>query len=162
MRKLALVLVPCLAAALAPLAAAQATQVTGHVDSFAYIHGVGDASTTSTVAVAMPGMALDISSRRGPVLISFCGKSSPVDIILVQARVDGVLARPGEIVLDAEVFSEVPVFETHCFQFVAPNLRCGDHHIEMFFRSLEGGAIRIQERSLSALFNDLGKADCGR
>ena len=160
MRKLALVSFSWLALGLATSASAQ--QVTGRVDSFAYIHGVGDASTTSTTAVPMPGMVLDISSRRGPVLISFCGKSSPVDIILVQAQVDGVRARPGEIVLDAEVFTEVPVFETHCFQFVAPNLRCGDHRIEMFFRSLEGGEIRIQERSLSAHFNDRGKAECGR
>jgi hypothetical protein len=133
---------------------AWAQPVTGGIDRFTYVSSRIDARTTSTVLVAMPGMALDVPLRHvDAVLIAFCGKVSPADIVLVEARVDGVAAQPGQIVLDAEANTEIPVYEQHCFNFVAPDLGVGRHRVQMFYRSLGGVEISIQERSLTAFFS---------
>jgi hypothetical protein len=133
---------------------AQATQVTGQLSHFAYVSSTSDAKTTSTALVPIPDMTLNIVTRPGPVLVSFCGKAAPFDIILVEAQVDGVAAEPGQIVLDAEAINETIVFETHCFSFVAPEVERGEHRIEMMFRSLQGGEIWIEERSLTAFYRE--------
>src|SRR5262245_24103380 len=152
-----------LSAVLCAAPASYAAQITGKTDAFAYVAVGGaepDARTTSTTFVPMLGMALDIRSQRGPAVLLFCGKSLPEDIVIVEALVDGVLAQPGTVVLDAAQFDAPKAFTTHCFNFAVPRLECGDHHVEMQFKSLEGAEIRIQERSLTALYNDRGKARC--
>jgi hypothetical protein len=117
-----------------------------------------DANTTSTVLVPMPAMRLGIRTlKHGPVLISFCGKTLPgtptPEILLVEARVDGVAAQPGETPLDAEETGQPTVYTPHCFTFVTPHVPRGHHRIQMMFRSLEGVEVSIQERSLTAFYN---------
>jgi hypothetical protein len=134
-------------------AAAQEGQVTGRITSFAFISPTSEATTTSTALVPMPHTAVSFKSNKpGAALIQFCGKVSPADIVLVEARADGLPVPPYEIVLDAEAATEIPVFEMHCFNWVAPDLRRGGHDVEMMFRSLGGDEIAIQERSLTVLF----------
>jgi hypothetical protein len=133
-------------------AGAQTVQLNGRIDAFSYVSSREDARTTSTVLVPIPGMRANVRVTGGRVLITFCGKVSPVDIVLVEARVDGVAAAPGEVVLDAEAATETPVFEMHCFNWAtSATLGPGWHTVEMMYRSLEGGEIVIQERSLSVL-----------
>jgi hypothetical protein len=134
-------------------AAAQGEQVTGRINSFVFVTPSGDATTSSTTLVPMPGTAVTFTSQRaGSALIQFCGKSSPADIVLVEARADGVPAPPNEIVLDAAAATEIPAFTTHCFNWAVADLPRGSHEVDMMFRSLEGREITIQDRSLTVLF----------
>src|SRR5262245_24736580 len=125
----------CLASGLIAICAAppaaDAAQLTGKTDTFAYVAvaaGEADARTSSTEFVPMPGMALDIRSQPGPALLLFCGKSLPEDIVLVEALVDGAAAQPGTVTLDAAQFDAPKAFTTHCFNFAVAELSCGDHH----------------------------------
>ena len=146
-----LVLPVCLALGVGQAVAQE--QITGRITSFAFVDDSDDAKTSSTTLVEMPGTALTFrSNKAGPALIQFCGKVSPADIVLVEARVDGQPVAPYEIVLDAEAYSEIPVFETHCFNWASPRLKPGRHSVQMMFRSLGGEEIVIQQRTLTALY----------
>lgn len=135
-------------------------QVTGVARQFSAVTaGAGeDANTTSTTLVPVPGMLLTVRTlSRGPVLISFCGKTLPgtstAEILLVEAQVDGVPAEPGEVPFDAAEIGQPTVYTPHCFDFVAPRASRGRHQVQMMFRSLEGVEVSIQERSLTAFYH---------
>jgi hypothetical protein len=112
--------------------------------------------TTSTTYVAMPGMTVSFRNRQSAdqhVVVLFQGEWFNQDRALIRLVIDGVVQRgPGgnaaPFAADSGNDAGSVIDETNGFNFISDAVAPGPHLAQIFWASVGGAPICVDERSL--------------
>jgi hypothetical protein len=131
-------------------------QVGGRLSRFNAINLTDTPCTTSTTFVAMPGTVVGFNNHlttNARSVVLFQGEWFNNDRALLRLVIDGaVQSGPGDgnspFAADSGNDAGSVIDETNGFDFISDPLAPGIHHAQIFWASVGGGQICVDERSL--------------
>ena len=114
-------------------------------------------TTTNTGFTRVPDMLLEVKTKRkGAMVIQYYAEvyAEPNEQMMVEARVDGAAAMPGEVQLcgDSDEEGDGQSITTHSFVWVVEHVTRGTHQVEMVWRSASGGPVWTHSRTMIVMY----------